>query len=316
MSSALTWFSGAETSDLAEWSVTSATNGTIAVDTAYNAGGGAYSIKIVTTAATAPTVYAYTTQTAVASANFRFYLYIDSIPASLAYSAFIIAKANQAGAGVIEVGIQTDGSGNPSLWVRNAVANAQVGGAYAIAVGTTYCIELATTISATVGAVTLYVNGVSAISGTGLNTGTNNLVYHRICAQNAGSMGAATLHFDDCAYSTAGYIGLGCSIAAQTGKNVTTNSAPAYNTWTKSGGTNIYDAGVWNNTPYSNAGYAYSATNAAEQTAIVDFTTVRPVGGTGIVGTGDTINAVKVARYANTNNITRDGSGRDSAVVY
>lgn len=163
-------------------------------------------------------------------------------------------------------------------------------------------IEVKTVVSAGSGIVEVKVNGVTDQTYTGL---TNNAAGNidRIQWGPSGGNPGIDEYYDDISVDDTAYCGDGKIIARQP----KTGGTPTYDQYTKSSGT---DGGaLWDNTPFTTTDFCSDATNAHAQTGVISLFSATQTGhGTDIVGSSDTVNAVKVAQVAKTSATTSSGA--------
>lgn len=180
--------------------------------------------------------------------------------------------------------------------------------------GQWYRIELALDLAAS-GVVKIWVDGVLDINATHTNDVSASLTGNY---QVRGAANPNEYFWDDIRIDTASLTppGAGQIIARQG-----VAGTPTYDTWTKTG---LATAALcWSETPFSATNNCNSSTSAAKQTMnVAPFSSTQSGHGTQVVGSGDTINAVKVAMIAKTasgdatGQILRRVNGTDTGTTF
>lgn len=251
---------------------------------------GAYALKAATSQSTIASGLFSSTQTV-----FRFYLQVPAIPA-----ADTIFFRTLPSSGRLELDL-TNGGNIKVSDPGGGLGLSTTTGTAVISAGVWYRIEVAIDLAAG-GIIRVWVDGTLDIDTTHTSNKTAN--------PNSGLLlfGAASPNeyfFDDIRIDTGTLtaIGAGAVILRQP----ITGGSPTYDAWSKSSGT---DAGaLWDNTPFGTTDFCSTATASAAQTAIVaSFASTQAGHGSETLGSGDTINAAKIALVGKTSNATTDGA--------
>jgi hypothetical protein len=292
---------GAETGDSSElaslssgWSVVSAAGGSAGAYAYQNAGGSTTAQQIYGTSINRPRVRLRFTRTAAYPAT----------PFATSWSIGLGQFTDGAGVGYVEL-IGLVGTSTTSLSIESDNGT-RVTVAWDPTINQNYCVEIdfrpATDSGSADGECSVYVDGVLALSESAWDIGdlwpATNVITGISCY--TGGTIAPAFSLDDIAIDDAALPGIGFVIARQPNAG----GSPTYNAWTKSTGT---DAGaLLNDTPFSTADFVSSSTSAAAQTAeIATFASTQTGHGTGTIASGDTVNGVKAALIAKTDNLTR-----------
>lgn len=282
----IAYFTGFETAGATEISTLAA--GASIQGTTVRTGG--YALKQAATLSTITTGAFSSTQTV-----FRFYFRVPTLPGADTIFFRTLPSTSR-----FEVDL-TSGGNVKAIDTAGLLGFSTATGTAVLAINTWYRIEVAVDLAAS-GVIKVWVDGVLDISTTHTTDKTANPTVGMIVV---GAANPNEYFFDDIRIDTGTLtaIGAGQCIARQP----ITGGTPTYDTWTKSSGT---DAGaLWDNTPFDTTDFCSSATAANAQTAVLSsFGSTQSGHGTETLGSGDTINASKIALVGKTSSITTDGA--------
>lgn len=273
-------FTGAETQDFVECSGTA---GSPAIETTIKRTGEA-SYKFAS-AATLAEINFTGLSLSLIRCRIWCYLTVGANP-SASTAARLLTTAGEGNSTLrLDPTVATNGTITIQTKVNGGATN--VGSAFAIPTDQWNVLEVYVKPSATVGEVTIKLNGTTVVTQTGLNTGTSTIVSDIVFLgpPTTNSL-TATWYVDDFAYGDDATTG-----PAQAGRSIlrkAKSGSPTYDAFTKTAAAAINT--VWDDLPFSATDEAHSTAASQAQTALVD-----DVGaGTDPIGSADTINACKV----------------------
>lgn len=263
---------GFETDDFAPWSGAATTTGWSIITTTVH--GGKYAAKYSFTASQPSQFLSSPSLGSMTEGWFHFAVYLSGLSANIA-----LTQLDLESFGTSAVMVTTDGSSNASLSLYDFTTTSVIGSAYRVSQNQWLELDVHILVSATVGTLEMYVNGVKAASSVGnLNTGSS-FIHAFLSVSDDAATGSisGTVYFDDAVATnntgTNGLTGTGSIIARQCN-----TATPTFNTWSFSTGSNVWN--VWDNTP-SGSTYAYSSTASAKQTCGLSFGNTTDTGATG-----------------------------------
>lgn len=292
---------GFETGDFSECAVTTSS---MSIDSSIHNANGAYSVKLDNGAGNIEVLSSVNS----VHPRIKFYFYYDdnTVPTGAeVFQTEFIHVFDSSSATVMNMVLQYRTDGLFWLLVFDHLANLSAfTSVTAWAVNTWIRFDLDLTVSATVGAFTLYQDGSNIFSASTQNFGSNNADKVDFGGTQLTRAVPGSIWYDDVEVDGAALCNAGYVIARQF-----KSGTPTYNAWTKSGGTNIED--VWNDTPFSASTNANSSVVNDAQTGLVYAVgSVQTGHGTGTITQGDTINGAKAGL------VGKAASGSASSIRY